>query len=113
VPLFVGHGFSRKRDNKLHFNFYMPKGAPLIYRIMPSMSGLHGCIAGFGAIVISRCFGIRVVLRKAYNTDILHDWYQSIDVHCKMLHVEFDDGLSISVLKQGSSVQKVNDLPIH
>jgi hypothetical protein len=44
-------------------------------------------------------FGLRAVFRRAYNTGILQVWYLSIDMHSTLSHVEFEDGLSVSVLK--------------
>jgi hypothetical protein len=37
--------------------------------------------------------------RDAYNTGMLHVWYLVIDMHFILLHVKFEGGLSISILK--------------
>jgi hypothetical protein len=42
VPLYVGHGFSRERNNKTCCNFYMKKAMLIIYRMMSRMLGLGG-----------------------------------------------------------------------
>jgi hypothetical protein len=43
--------------------------------------------------------GLSVVFREAYNAFMLYGWYLSIDMHSILFHVEFKDGLSISVFK--------------
>jgi hypothetical protein len=40
--LFVGQGFSRERDNKAHFKFYMKKDLLVINRMMLKMLGFGG-----------------------------------------------------------------------
>jgi hypothetical protein len=43
--------------------------------------------------------GLSGEFREAYNTGILQFWYLSIDIHFIVFHVEFEDELSISVMK--------------
>jgi hypothetical protein len=50
--------------------------------------------------------GLDVVIREICNTNLLHLWYFSIDIHSILLHVKFEDGLSIQVMKKGNSLQK-------
>jgi hypothetical protein len=45
-------------------------------------------------------------LREAYNTDVLQFLYLSIDMSFILVHVNFDDGLSISVLKTRETKHK-------
>jgi hypothetical protein len=56
VPLFIGHGFSRQRDNKPHFKFNTKKVVLHIYQMMLRMLGFGRWITDFGAAGISRCF---------------------------------------------------------
>jgi hypothetical protein len=52
--------------------------------------------------------GLHAVLKEAHSSDILQIWYHSIDKHCILSHVEFEDELYISVLKnRGNSSQKL------
>jgi hypothetical protein len=39
---FIGHGFSRERDNKPNLNLYMKKVVLLICQMMPRMLGFGG-----------------------------------------------------------------------
>jgi hypothetical protein len=48
-------------------------------------------------------FGLGVVLGEAYNTGTLQVWYLLIDMHFIMFHEDFDDGLSVPVLKKRSN----------
>jgi hypothetical protein len=48
--------------------------------------------------------GLVVVLVDAYNTELLEVWYLSIDIHFILFYVEFESGLSASVLKTGQLV---------
>jgi hypothetical protein len=57
VSLFVGHGFSRKRDNNPWCKYHMKKGVLRIYRMMLRMLGLGWWITNFGATLIDRYFG--------------------------------------------------------
>jgi hypothetical protein len=50
-------------------------------------------------------FGLIEEFREAYSLFILHVWYLSIDIHYIVLHVEFEDGLSIPVLKSKATPQ--------
>jgi hypothetical protein len=47
-----------------------------------------------------------VVFREAYNMAILYVWYTLIDIHYMLLHGKFENGLSISVSKNRTSLQK-------
>jgi hypothetical protein len=40
-----------------------------------------------------------VVLTDTYNIKVLCSWYRSIDVDCILFHVNFEGGLSMSVLR--------------
>jgi hypothetical protein len=56
--------------------------------------------------------GLDVVLKGAYSTGILQVWYHSIGVHFILLHVEFEDGLSISFLQNRATRHKNLELEI-
>jgi hypothetical protein len=43
--------------------------------------------------------GLSVVFREAYSTSTFHVWYLLLDIHFILLHVEFEGGLSMSVMK--------------
>jgi hypothetical protein len=52
-----------------------------------------------GSLELVALLGLNVAFIGAYSTDILQFWYHSIDIHSILLYVEFEDGLSISILK--------------
>jgi hypothetical protein len=52
------------------------------------------------------------VLKEAYNMGVLRLGYLSIDIRCFLFHVEFEDGLSISVLKNRPTQYKNSQLEI-
>jgi hypothetical protein len=53
-----------------------------------------------------------VGFREAYNTGILQVWYHLIDIHFSILHVKFEDRLSISLLKNKATRTKNVELEI-
>jgi hypothetical protein len=57
-------------------------------------------------------FGIGVALREAYNTGLLLLWYRSIGMHFTLLHVKFEDVLSMPVLKNRATRHKNLQLEI-
>jgi hypothetical protein len=61
VSLFVGHRFSRKSDNKPCRKFCMKKVVLPIYRTMLGLLVCDGRVTDFGALRISRCFGLGAV----------------------------------------------------
>jgi hypothetical protein len=67
VTLFVGHGFSRKRDNWPSLRFYMKKAALLIYWMLPSLLGFGRWITDFWATGISRSFGALCSTNRRIN----------------------------------------------
>jgi hypothetical protein len=56
--------------------------------------------------------GINVALKDEYDTCILQFWYLLIDMHFILLHVEFEDGLSVSFLKNKATCHKKLQLEI-
>jgi hypothetical protein len=66
----------------------------------------------FGATEISRCLWLNVVFGEAYNINTLQVRYHSIGIHFILFHVEFKDGLSILVLKNGATRYKNLQLEI-
>jgi hypothetical protein len=101
VALFVWHDLSRERDYKPHLKFYMKKSVLCIYRMIPTMLGFNERVTNFGVTTVESVAvsGLNVAFREVYNTDILQFWYHTIGIHLILLHVEFEDGFSISVLK--------------
>jgi hypothetical protein len=55
---------------------------------------------------------LRAEFREAYWTGTLQVWYLSKDIHFFLLHVEFEDGLTISVLKNRATRHKISQLEI-
>jgi hypothetical protein len=43
--------------------------------------------------------GLLVAFTDSYNINMRVSWYQSIEMHCIVLPVKYEGGLSISVLK--------------
>jgi hypothetical protein len=56
-------------------------------------------VPSLGPLESVTVWGLCVVFREAYNTDVLQVLYLLIDIPSIMLHVEFEDRLSISVMK--------------
>jgi hypothetical protein len=108
IPLFccVGHGFSQKRQSKPNLTFYMKKAVLRIYRMVPNMPGLVDKLPTSRLPESIAVWGLGVVFRKAFNTSILLVWYLSIDAHFIFLRVEFEDALSMPVLKNRASRRK-------
>jgi hypothetical protein len=78
--------------------------------MVPKMLSFDGGLANFGVTGISRCWGRYVVVTDTYDTCTLRVWYLSTDILFILLHVKFEDGLFISVLKkQGNSSQKLTN----
>jgi hypothetical protein len=61
-------------------------------------------LSSLGSLESVVVLGRSVVLREAHTAGILQIWYLSIDVCFILLHVEFEVGLSISILKTGQLV---------
>jgi hypothetical protein len=53
-----------------------------------------------------------VVFREAHNTFILQVWCHLIDIHSTLLHVKFEDGSSIPILKTKATRHKNLQLEI-
>jgi hypothetical protein len=62
-----------------------------------------------GQLELVAVLRLNVVLREEYNTDILQVWYPSIDMQCILFDVEFENGLSISVLKDRATCHKIHN----
>jgi hypothetical protein len=58
-------------------------------------------LLGSGAVL-----RLSVVFTDTYDTCILQVWYISIGMHFILLHVEFEDGLSLSGLKYRATCPK-------
>lgn len=69
--------------------------------MMPRMFGYIELIAIFCSSRISRCFRAMCMSTDAYHLGIHCTWCLSIDMSGILLHVDFEIGLSISVLKTG------------
>jgi hypothetical protein len=72
-----------------------------IYDLIPRKFDFLERFASLGTTPISRFFGggLLGAFMAAYNIKMLVSGYQSIYMHCIVLSVKFDGGLSISVLK--------------
>jgi hypothetical protein len=69
-------------------------------------------ILTLGPLETIAILGLRVVLKGAYSTDILQVWYHSIGIHFILLHVVFEDELSISFWKNRTTCHKNLELKI-
>jgi hypothetical protein len=56
--------------------------------------------------------GLGVVLKGAYSTGMLQVWYHSIGLHFILPMLEFEDGLSMSVLINRATRYKNLDLEV-
>jgi hypothetical protein len=99
--------FSYKRDRQLTLKFDMAIDVLSIYRLIARKFGLLGWIAVFDTTPISRFWGrLLVAFTDVYDMKMHCSRYHSIDMHCIMLPVKFDDGLSISVLENKQLYKK-------
>jgi hypothetical protein len=57
-------------------------------------------------------WGLLGAFTAAYNINMLVSGYQSIDVHCIVLPVKYDGGLSISVLRNKQLYEKMDVVQI-
>jgi hypothetical protein len=72
MSLFVGHGFSRKRDHEPHLKFYMKAVARFIYRMPSRMLVFCGRVTDFrGVTGIYCCFRAWCIAQRSIQTDIL------------------------------------------
>jgi hypothetical protein len=79
---------------------------------MSRVLGYGGSITNFGFLESDAVLGLNIVFRESYNTDILQVWYHSTDIHSILSHVEFEDGLFISILKNRATRHKILQLEI-
>jgi hypothetical protein len=86
----------------------MKKEVLLIYRMILKMLGIGGWTTNFGAASICHCFAACCSLQRGMQQryTVLDILYLSIDIHFNLLHVEFEYGLSISVLKNKATCYK-------
>jgi hypothetical protein len=63
------------------------------------LSDFLGWLAIFGTTPIGRFWGLLVAFTTAYNIKMLVFGYQSIDIHLIVMPVNFDDRLSMSILR--------------
>jgi hypothetical protein len=77
----------------------MKKGVLILYRMEPRMLGFGGQFPTLGPLESVANLGLSVVFREPYSASILQFWYILIDIRFILLHVEFEEGLSISVVK--------------
>jgi hypothetical protein len=71
-----------------------------------------GDLPTLGPLESVAVLGFSVAFTDAYNTGILPFYYHSVDIHPVMLQVEFEDGLSISVLENRPLTPKSIQLKI-
>jgi hypothetical protein len=109
VPLFDGHGFPRERDYKPHLKFHMKKAILFIYRLISSMLVLVDERSTLGSLESVAVLEVCVVFGAVTSTGILLFWYLSVAIHFIIIHVQFDDGLSISVLKIRATHHKIHN----
>jgi hypothetical protein len=107
VSLFVGHGFYHERDNKPQFKFHMKKDILLFLQNDPEKCWvLVDEWPTLGPLKSVAVLGLRVVFTDKYDLSILQIWYLSIDIHVILLHMIFEDALSISVSKTRATCYK-------
>jgi hypothetical protein len=64
-------------------------------------------LAIFDTAPIGRLLGgLLVAFTAAHNLKVLVSVYQPVDMHCIVLYVKFDSGLSISVLRNKQLFEK-------
>jgi hypothetical protein len=84
----------------------MQKLVLCIYPMKPRVFGLVDYLPGSGPLESVADLGLGVMFREALNTCILQVWYPSIVIHCTLFHVDFENGLTISVLQNTATRHK-------
>jgi hypothetical protein len=77
----------------------MKKDVLLLYRMIQGYWGLVHDVPILRPLEFIAVLRLCAVFREAYSTFILHVWYHLIDMHFIIIYMEFEDELSISVLK--------------
>jgi hypothetical protein len=85
----------------------MKKVVLFIYRMMPMMLSLVDELPNFGLSKSIAVLGLCGALREAYNSGILQVWDPSIDIPSVLFHVEFEDWLSVSNVKNRATCYKI------
>jgi hypothetical protein len=99
--------FSTELNRQSVFKFAIDIDVLRIYRLIPRTPGFLGHIAKFWYHFNHSLF-VRLILEFTDPLDIqMHvSWYKSIAKQCIGLPVKFEDGLSISVLRNKSFFPK-------
>jgi hypothetical protein len=107
-PFLLDHEFSRKRDSKFHVKIYMTKVVLLIHQMMLRVMGFGGWSADFRDCHVESVavFELCVALTGAYGIYILHFLYLAINVPCILFHANFEDGLSVFILRDSATRYK-------
>jgi hypothetical protein len=80
---------------------------PFIYHLIPRKFDFLGWFDALGTTPISRFGGgLLVALPVAYNIKMFVSGYQSIHMHCIIMHVKLDGGLSILVQRNKQLFKK-------
>jgi hypothetical protein len=98
-PRFIGPEFFCKRNRQPTFEFHMKMGILLNYWMVPKMLSLNEWATNFWGPESVAVFGLGAVFSGACNIYTLPFWNLLIDIHSILFHVEFEGGLSLSVLK--------------
>jgi hypothetical protein len=105
VPLFLDLIFSCEQNKRPTLKFDVDADMCSIYRMIPRKFGFLGSVAVLRSTPISRSFeGLPVVFTGAYNIKAFFSWWHSLGMHCIALLVKFEDGLSISVLRNKATL---------
>jgi hypothetical protein len=88
------------------FKFDIDSEVRFIYPLIPRKSDFLGWLAVFYITPITRFLGLLVAFTAAYNIKVPVSGYQSIYMHCVVMSVEFDDGLSTFVLRNKQLFKK-------
>jgi hypothetical protein len=103
---FFGAHSSYEWDGQPNFKFNIDVETLLIYRLILRKLNFLGWLATFDTLHLVAFWGLLGAFSAAYNVKVLLSKYQSIDMHCIMLPVKYDGGLSMSVLKNKQLFKK-------
>jgi hypothetical protein len=103
--------FSCERDGQPNFKFDVDSKVLFIYRLIPRKFDFLTMFAALGATPTSSFLGAsrNVPSRIQYNIEMFVSGYLPIHMHCIMIPVKFDGGMSISVQRNKQLFQKTGD----
>jgi hypothetical protein len=102
--------FSCEQDWQTNFKFAIDSDVCFIYRLLPRKPNFLGWLASLIPLQLVALWMLLGAFTVAYNLKVLVSGYPSIDMHCIVLPVKYDGGLSISFLRIKQLLKKKLDV---